>query len=65
MESLFNKVADLGYCEIFKNGFFIEHVRWLVLMIGPTSIIAFKFVRVTSSSKCKKEENVWISSLKL
>ena len=46
LESLFNKVAGLqlykkatpthlffyGYCEIFKNSFFIEHLWWLFLV---------------------------------
>ena len=34
LESLFNKNADLfpcEYCKIFKNSFFIEHLRWLIL----------------------------------
>ena len=34
--SLFNKVAGLRvisceYCQFFKNSFFIEHLRWLLL----------------------------------
>ena len=48
LESLFNKVAGLKacsfikktptqvfsceYCEIFKKPFFIEHLRWLLLL---------------------------------
>ena len=39
LESFFNKVVTLKclfsceYCEIFKNRFFIEHLRWLLLLI--------------------------------
>ena len=44
LEPLFNKTADLNpcketstqmffweYCEFFKNDFFAEHLRWLLL----------------------------------
>ena len=36
LESLFNKIAGLQvfsceYCDISKNGFFIEHLQWLLL----------------------------------
>ena len=35
LESLYNKVAGLQlsceYCKIFKNSFFIKHIRWLLL----------------------------------
>ena len=44
-DSIFNQVADLlscERCEIFKNTFFIEHLRWLLLIIISSSSREFR-----------------------
>ena len=30
-----NTGVSRGYCELFKNGFFIENLRWLLLTVLP------------------------------
>ena len=30
-----NTVFSCGYCELFKNSFFKENLRWLVLTVPP------------------------------
>ena len=37
----FSSLFPSEYCEIFKNTFFIEHLRWLLLMIIKLVIYDF------------------------
>ena len=40
----FNTSVSCGYCKIFKDSFFIEHVRWLLLIVLTTAgVLVFLF----------------------
>ena len=68
LESLFNKVVGLSpatlfnrdfSCEIFQNGFFIKHLRWLLLSsLSPyllfPSVISDQIEKIIINSISKK-----------
>ena len=44
------QVFSCEYCEVFKNSFFIEHLRWLVLQV--------LYKNSCSQGFCKLHENI-------
>ena len=61
LESFFNKVAGLKaatklfsceYCEIFKNSFFMEHLRWLLLFTEREALTDFFSPLCNALKKC-------------
>ena len=54
------------YCEIFKNTFFIEHLRWLLLNVYEFSKVILLFSRIFGrkifGSIIQKQNKPWNSS---
>ena len=53
----FNKVASCEFCQIFKNIFFAEHLRWLLLLIPVfMSHLRKEMLILTLREKCPNKE---------